>query len=185
MICGWLGGENVWQSIMKGPDGKIDDIHAIDTGEDTLTGGRIARIRRYVEGETFCLTYGDGLSNVNIRELLNFHYVKGGLLTLTAVNPPSKFGEMQISHYSDRVCAFNEKAIVPRSINGGFMVCDPAVFDYIEGDEPFERRPIERLVAKGEVFAFRHSGFWHAMDTYADYLYLNELWAKGNAPWTL
>ncbi len=156
-----------------------------DTGEETTTGGRIRAIEPYVRGQTFHLTYGDGLGNVDIKALTDFHYACRPTITLTAVQPPSKFGELTMSDVTNRIQTFNEKPQTSRMINGGFMVCSLKVFDYLPKDEPFERVPMEAIVGNREAVAYRHHGFWHAMDTYADYLHLNELWAKGNAPWTL
>jgi len=160
-------------------------LECIDTGEEATTGGRIRLIEPLVHGETFHLTYGDGLGNVNIQALTDFHTACKPTVTLTAVQPPSKFGELTMSDFTNRILSFNEKPMTSRFINGGFMVCSPKVFDYLPKDEPFERVPMEAIVGNREAVAYRHHGFWHAMDTYADYLELNALWEKGDAPWTV
>ncbi len=166
-------------------DQQTYDVSVIDTGEETTTGGRIRAIEPFVRGEPFHLTYGDGLGNVDIKALTEFHYACKPTITLTAVKPPSKFGELTMSDITNRILTFNEKPQSSRMINGGFMVCSPKVFDYLPKDEPFERGPMEAMVSKWEASAYRHHGFWHAMDTYADYLELNALWQKGGAPWTV
>lgn len=159
-------------------------VTMVDTGEETLTGGRIRQIEPYVKGENFHLTYGDGLANIDLGELRNRHLVVGPVLTLTSVAAPSRFGEITVSPRG-MIYSFNEKRTGKQRINGGFMVCAPAVFDYLDRDEPFERVPMERIVNSGKAFAFHHNGFWHAMDTYADYIELNKLCENGRASWTV
>lgn len=158
-------------------------VTLVDTGLNTMTGGRLKRIRPFVEDQTFCMTYGDGLSDVNITELLALHYAQGTLATVTAVQPTARFGALDI--VNQRVQSFEEK---PKGdgtwINGGFFVLDPKVFDYIENDSTiWERTPLERLAVEGQLSAFKHEGFWSAMDTLRDKMHLEELWASGNAPW--
>ena len=150
-----------------------------------MTGGRIKRIRAYVDGEPFCLTYGDGVSDVNIRELIEFHKKQRRLATLTAVQPPGRFGAFTLERDQMSVPTFREKPDGDGAwINGGFFVLQPEVMDYIEGDATvWEREPMERLASEGQLAAYRHSGFWQPMDTMRDRMYLEELWAKGNAPW--
>jgi glucose-1-phosphate cytidylyltransferase len=157
-----------------------------ETGEDTMTGGRVAAIRRYVEPDgTFLLTYGDGVSDVSIPELLAFHERHGKVATVTAVRPPGRFGEMRIE--GGQVTQFNEKPQATEGfINGGFMVCDSRrIWDYVGANRQtvFEREPLQRLAAAGELQAYPHTGFWQPMDTPREYGLLNDLWASGKAPW--
>ncbi len=179
ILCTGYKGETIeaWFSTVEG-------VECVDTGEETTTGGRIRLIESLVKGRDFCLTYGDGLGNVDIGELVDFHHACKPTVTITAVKPPSKFGELTMSDVTNRILTFNEKPFSSRYINGGFMVCSPKVFDYLPKDEPFERVPMEAIVGNREAVAYRHHGFWHAMDTYADYLELNSLWQMGGAPWT-
>jgi glucose-1-phosphate cytidylyltransferase len=162
------------------PDWTVD---LIDTGISTLTGGRIKRLKPYVGNETFMLTWGDGVSDVNLHELLKFHRAHGKLATLTAVRPPARFGHMVFK--GDQVTEFLEKPQTMEGwINGAFFVCEPAVFDFIDGDETqWEKEPMERLAADGQLMAFRHTSFWQCMDTLRDKKLLEELWQKGDAPW--
>ena len=159
-------------------------ITLVDTGLETMTGGRIKRIRKYVEGEKFfCLTYGDGVSDVNISKLIDFHKQQNTLATITAVYPPGRFGVLDIK--DNKVQTFIEK---PKGdgvrINGGFFVLDPKVIDLIKDDATiFEKYPIELLAKNKELSAFEHNGFWQPMDTLRDKRLLEELWATGNAPW--
>ena len=154
-----------------------------DTGVDCMTGGRIHKIKRYVDGDTFLLTYGDGLSDVNIRDLVDFHKSHGKIATVTTVPPISRFGVLDLDRDS-RVHAFNEKPKTDGSISAGYFVLNREVFDYLGGDECiFEREPLERLAQDGQLMAYRHDGFWACMDTYKDNLRLNELWDSGQAPW--
>ncbi len=161
-------------------------VTLVDTGENTMTGGRIRRIRDYVGDETFCCTYGDGVSNVDIGRLIAFHRKQNTLATLTAVQPPGRFGVIQLSSEETKVDLFSEK---PKGdgawINSGFFVLEPGIFDYIEGDDTvWEQEPLRRLAADGELSAYKHEGFWHPMDTLRDKAELEELWQKG-APWKI
>jgi len=158
-------------------------VELIDTGVSTLTGGRIKRLKPYLGNETFMLTWGDGVSDVNLHELLKFHRAHGKLATLTAVRPPARFGHMVFK--GDHVTEFLEKPQTMEGwINGAFFVCEPGVFDYIEGDETqWEKEPMERLAADGQLMAFRHSSFWQCMDTLRDKKLLEDLWQHGGAPW--
>lgn len=158
-------------------------ISIIDTGEMTETGGRLLRIRDYLTpGEPFCMTYGDGVSNVDINAVIDFHKNKGFEATLTAVHPPSRFGAVDISE--GKVTSFSEKPMGESCINGGFFVLEPSVLDLIEGDSTiWERGPLETLAKKGKLGAYIHEGFWHPMDTLRDRRYLEQLWHSGNAPW--
>jgi glucose-1-phosphate cytidylyltransferase len=161
-------------------------ITLVDTGEGTMTGGRIRRIRRYLEqDDAFCLTYGDGVANIDIGRLLEFHRAHGRLATVTAVRPPARFGAMQIE--DGIVSSFQEKPLGESGwINGGFFVLSPKVIDYIDGDATtWEREPLERLAREGNLCAYRHDDFWHPMDVLRDKLHLEDLWARGVAPWKI
>jgi glucose-1-phosphate cytidylyltransferase len=159
-------------------------VTLVDTGESTLTGGRLKRVAEYLDGEdAFCFTYGDGLSDVDIGALVRFHRAHGRLATLTAVSPPGRYGA--IDRNGDQVTAFTEK---PRGdggrINGGFFVLSPRVINLIDGDQTsWEGEPLEVLARRGELMAYDHDGFWQAMDTLRDKNYLEDLWQKGKAPW--
>ena len=154
-----------------------------DTGLDSMTGGRIRRIRKYVDGETFLLTYGDGVSDVDIRNLLEYHKSHGKIATVTTVRPISRFGMIEMGGHGSVSC-FNEKPKTDGWMSAGFFVLNSGVFDYLGGDDCiFERDPMERLVAAGELMAYRHEGFFYAMDTFREYQHLNELWSRGTAPW--
>ena len=160
-------------------------VTLIDTGESTMTGGRVKRVSAYLAGEDdFCMTYGDGVGDVNIEELIAFHRNHGGLATLTATRPPARFGALKIDA-SDKVRSFQEKPVGDNAyINGGFFVLSTKVLDYIHGDDTvWEREPLERLAHEEQLMAYRHDGFWQPMDTMRDRVFLEELWAKGNAPW--
>ena len=166
-------------------EGKQPDwrIHLVDTGPKTMTGGRIKRLQPWIGNETFLATYGDGLSDIRIDELLSFHKSHGKVATLTAVRPPARFGSLNID--DGRVVKFAEK---PQSkegwINGGFIVLEPEIFDYIEGDDtPFEGGPMQQLASDGQLMAFQHEGFFQPMDTIRDRNVLEGLWASGKAPW--
>lgn len=155
-----------------------------DTGLKTLTGGRLTAIRDYVGDEAFHLTYGDGVSDVDLKALLAFHQREGRKATLTATQPGSRFGVLKLRE--NQVLSFQEKNIEDSDwINTGYMVLEPEVFDYIEGDYMFENEPVEKLVQGGELSAYRHDGFWQCMDTLRDKEYLEKLWNSGSAPWKL
>jgi glucose-1-phosphate cytidylyltransferase len=160
-------------------------ITIVDTGEATMTGGRIRRLRDYLEGERFCLTYGDCVSNIDITDQLAFHEAAGGLATLTAVQPPGRFGAVNVTPGGDQVSEFSEKPVGDGGwVNGGFFVVERPVLDYIDGDETvWEQEPMGRLADEGQLFAYRHTGFWHPMDTLRDRMVLEEMWASGDAPW--
>jgi glucose-1-phosphate cytidylyltransferase len=154
-----------------------------DTGIESMTGGRISRIARYIDADTFLLTYGDGVANVDVRNLVEYHKSHGRLATVTTVSPVSRFGMLDLDA-NDRVNTFTEKPNIDGWMSAGYFVLDRKVFDYLGGDECiFEREPLERLAREGQLMAYRHPGFFYAMDTYRDYLYLNELWTSGHAPW--
>jgi len=158
-------------------------VTLVDTGDDTMTGGRLLRVKRYVEDAPFCFTYGDGLSSVDIGALLEFHKASGTIATLTAAQPPGRFGAIDVHEH--KINRFQEKPGGDGSwINGGFFVLNTDVFSYLEGDSTvWEREPLERLAHDGQLSAFLHHGFWHPMDTLRDKHLLEELWAKGAAPW--
>jgi glucose-1-phosphate cytidylyltransferase len=158
-------------------------VTLVETGEATQTGGRLKRVREHVGDETFCFTYGDGLSDVNVSELIAFHREQQTQATLTAVQPPGRFGV--IDFREEKISAFQEKPPGDGSwINGGFFVLEPSVFDSIAGDDTaWEREPLEQLARAGQLSAFKHSGFWQPMDTLRDKTYLESLWAAGEAPW--
>ena len=159
-------------------------VTLLDTGYKTGTGGRLKRIRSYIGNDDFCFTYGDGLSNVNIRELISFHKTKNTLATVTAVIQPSRYGVMVFDESNIR--AFEEKPEGGGWINGGFFVLSPKVIDYIDGDETmWEHAPLKRLVKEGQLSAFTHKGFWQPMDTLRDKTRLEELWSSGKAPWKI
>ncbi len=158
-------------------------VTLVDTGESTQTGGRLKRVRAYVGNEDFCFTYGDGLSNVNVTRLIEFHRRNGTIATLTAAQPPGRFGALDVD--GTLITSFEEK---PRGdgsyINGGFFVLSPRVFDYIDGDDTiWERGPLEQLARERQLSAFVHEGFWQPMDTLRDKNLLESLWQSGEAPW--
>ncbi|HEU4583426.1 MAG TPA: glucose-1-phosphate cytidylyltransferase [Polyangiaceae bacterium] len=160
-------------------------VTVVDTGQDTMTGGRVRRVREHIGGERFHLTYGDGVADLDINALNAFHEREGALVTLTAVSPPGRFGALMLHEGSHKVASFREK---PRGdgawVNGGFFVVEPEALDYIAGDSTsWEQEPLRDLARDGKLSAYRHDGFWQAMDTLRDKNYLEELWAKGKAPW--
>jgi glucose-1-phosphate cytidylyltransferase len=160
-------------------------VTLIDTGEKTMTGGRLKRVRNYIDDRTFCLTYGDGVTDVDISALIAFHQQEKVMATLTAVQPPGRFGAFNLERQEARISTFKEKPQGDGAwINGGFFVLEPGVIDLIEGDETvWEREPMERLAQEGQLGAFRHKGFWQPMDTLRDKMLLEELWRQGKAPW--
>ena len=160
-------------------------VELVDTGIPTLTGGRIKRLAPYLGDETFMLTWGDGVSDVNLHDLVAFHRSHGKLATLTAVRPPARFGHIELQ--DDQVVEFSEKPQTRAGwINGAFFVLEPGVFDYIDGDDTqWEREPLERLAKDGQLMAYRHTSFWQCMDTLRDKRLLEELWQSGNAPWRI
>ncbi|MBI9082527.1 MAG: NTP transferase domain-containing protein [Desulfobacterales bacterium] len=160
-------------------------VTLVDTGPSTHSGGRLRRLAPWVNGDTFMMTWCDGLADLNIRSLLEFHHQHGRLATLTAVHPPSPFGYLDLDR--DRVVRFCEKRHVRETwINGAFFVLEPEVLDYIENDDtPWEEGVLERLARKGDLMAFRHQGFWHNMDTVSDHSALAELWQSDRAPWKI
>ena len=158
-------------------------VTLVNTGETTMTGGRLRRVRDYLRGGTFCFTYGDGVSDVDITALIAFHRSHGKKATVTAVQPPGRYGAVELSGAT--VTNFQEKPIGDGAwINGGFFVLEPSVLDMIEGDQTsWESTPLVQLVGEGELRAYRHTGFWQALDTMRDKVHLEELWSKGNPSW--
>lgn len=159
-------------------------VTLIDTGLHTMTGGRVKRIQEYVGNEPFMLTYGDGVSDINLKELEAFHRAHGKTATISAVNIGQRFGVLDLAG-DGQIHSFREKNDSDGGvINGGFMILNPEVFDYIEGDSTvFEKEPLENLAKNGELMAYRHNGFWKCMDTQRDKMQLEEMWASGKAPW--
>ncbi len=160
-------------------------VHLLDTGADTNTGGRVKRVAEFIGNEPFMLTYGDGVSNVNISQLVEFHKEQNTLVSLTAVRPPARFGQMVIE--DRRVVQFKEKPQIGEGwINGGFFVLQPQIVNYIEGDQTaWEFESLELIAADGQLSAYQHEDFWQSMDTLRDVHLLNKLWQDGNAPWKI
>jgi len=157
------------------------EVECADTGLDTPTGGRVARLADRLEGGTFCLTYADGVADVDLGALLDFHRGHGGLATMTVVRPDLQWGVAELD--GDRVAGFVEKPRSERWINGGFLCLEPGALAYLDERSVLEREPLRRLAADGQLGAYRHEGFWDCMDTYKDAVVLNDLWAAGDAPW--
>ena len=160
-------------------------VTLVDTGEGTMTGGRLKRVKEYIGNETFCLTYGDGVSDVNIAELISYHKKQKTFATLTAAQPPGRFGAFTLNQNDSKVNTFKEKLDGEGAwVNSGFFVLEPEVINYIEGDKTvWEREPLEKLAQEGQLSAFTHRGFWQPMDTLRDKHVLEELWQSGKAPW--
>jgi len=161
-------------------------VTLVDTGLNTMTGGRIKRVEKYIGNETFMLTYGDGVSDIDIEELIRYHKSHGKIATMTAINAGQRFGVLDIGN-NNEIKAFREKNNDDGSmINGGFMVLEPEVFNYIEGDSiAFEKEPLENIATTGELMAYRHEGFWKCMDTQRDKQQLEKMWEGGCAPWKI
>jgi glucose-1-phosphate cytidylyltransferase len=160
-------------------------IHLIHTGNSTQTGGRLKRLQPFLQGEPFFMTYGDGVADVDLKQLLAFHQRNKKLATITAVRPPSRFGGLEFD--DERVLSFSEKPQIGEGwINGGFFVLEPEVLDYIPGDQSsWEYEPINRLIAENQLMAYQHNGFWQCMDTLRDVRLLESLWSEGKAPWKI
>jgi glucose-1-phosphate cytidylyltransferase len=158
------------------------EIECVDTGFDTPTGGRVKLVQDRLEEGTFCVTYADGLADVNLGELIGFHRAHRGLATMTAVRPELQFGVAELDG-DGRVTGFHEKPRSEHWINGGFFCMEPGVFDYLTESSVLEREPLEGLAADGQLHAYRHTGFWDCMDTYKDAVLLNDLWEQRRAPW--
>jgi len=179
-IC--LGRQN---RITYHDEHKEQDFHVTlaDTGLETLTGGRVKQVEKYVEGDTFMVTYGDGVADVDLRAVVEFHRAHGRLATVTTVRPVSRFGVLEVGEGGE-VTNFAEKPQLDGWVSAGFFIFDRKFFDYLEGDDCFfERAPLERLAGEGQLMAYRHDGFFFAMDTYREYEHLNQLWSGGDAPW--
>ena len=162
-------------------------VTLVDTGVETMTGGRLKRVAPYIGGEDFCLTYGDGVADVDLSKVIEFHRSHGNAATVTAVQPQGRFGSVRVEGEAGVVTGFEEKPKGDgRWINAGFFVLAPKVLDYVQDDSTiWERAPLEALAQDGELHAFRHDGFWHAMDTMRDKAHLEELWRTGDAPWKI
>ncbi len=158
-------------------------VTLVDTGINTMTGGRLKRVKEYLENETFCFTYGDGVSDVNISNLIEYHKNQKTIATLTSVQPPGRFGTLNME--GNKISKFQEKPAGDGNwINGGFFVLESSVFDYLDGDSTiWERDPLEKLASENQLSAFKHDGFWQPLDTLRDKNLLEELWVSGNAPW--
>jgi glucose-1-phosphate cytidylyltransferase len=182
ICCGYRG--NVIKEYFSKFNSSLWNIQLVDTGEDTMTGGRLKRIQDRID-DTFCVTYGDGLSDVDINNLISFHKEKKSLATLTAVHPIERFGVLNISE--DYVTEFHEKFSGESSwVNGGFFVFEPEIFDYIQDDATvLERTPLETLAKEQQLTAFKHNGFWYPMDTLRDKNHLENLWSSEKAPWKI
>jgi glucose-1-phosphate cytidylyltransferase len=174
------------QTIFHGGDLLDWKITLVDTGGETMTGGRIRRLAPFLGQETFMMTYGDGVADVDLQLLLRYHRLKGGLVTVTAVHPTSRYGKLELD-CDGKVQRFSEKPeFVEDWINGGFFVMEPAFLDLISGDDVIlERKPLEIATEYDQFHAYRHDGFWHCMDTLRDRQHLNQLWSTGNAPWKI
>ncbi len=183
VICCGYKGEQIKEYFTK-LDSTSWDIQLVDTGLDTLTGGRLKRIQDHID-DTFCVTYGDGLSDIDINRLISFHKEKKILATLTAIHPPERFGVLNLS--GDYVTEFHEKHTgIDSWINGGFFVFEPGIFDYLQDDLTIlEKTPLETLAKEKKLAAFKHNGFWYPMDTQRDKKHLENLWSSNNAPWKI
>jgi glucose-1-phosphate cytidylyltransferase len=183
VICLGYKGEKI-KEYFEQFDSKLWNVQLIDTGLNTMTGGRLKRIQDKID-DTFCVTYGDGLSDVNLNNLITFHKEKKSLATLTAIHPPERFGVLNLS--GDYVKEFHEKHTGESSwINGGFFVFEPEIFDYLQNDSTvLERTPLETLAKEQKLAAFKHNGFWHPMDTLRDKKHLEDLWTSEKAPWKI
>ena len=183
VICLGYKGEKI-KEYFEQFDSKLWNVQLIDTGLNTMTGGRLKRIQDKID-DTFCVTYGDGVSDVNLNNLITFHKEKKSLATLTAIHPPERFGVLNLS--GDYVKEFHEKHTGESSwINGGFFVFEPEIFDYLQNDSTvLERAPLETLAKEQKLAAFKHNGFWHPMDTLRDKKHLEDLWTSEKAPWKI
>jgi glucose-1-phosphate cytidylyltransferase len=181
VLClGYMGNEI--RTYFTGENARGWDITFADTGLDTHTGGRIKKIEKHIHEDVFLATYGDGLADIDLGALLEFHRRKGRIATLTSVRPHSPFGLVHIDAES-LVSSFEEKPVLDHWINGGFFVFNRRIFDYIEENDVLEKKPFVRLAQEKELAAFKFKGFWKCMDTYKDHLELNDLWTRGQSPW--
>ena len=165
-------------------------VTIIDTGDETMTGGRVKRVQSHIGDSPFCLTYGDGVADIDIGALMEFHKGHGRIATMTAVQPPGRYGSLEFddANHTDQITSFREKPQGDGAwINGGFFVLEPKAFDYIQGGDKtiWEREPLETIANDGELVAFRHGGFWRPMDTLRDRVQLEDMWASSQAPWKL
>ena len=182
VICCGYKGEKI-KEYFSNTDSTPWNVELVDTGIDTMTGGRLKRIQNNIDG-TFCVTYGDGLSNVNINDLITFHTEKKSVATLTAVHPPERYGLLSLD--GDHVTEFREKPNETSWVNGGFFVFEPEIFDYLQDDSTIlERTPLETLARENKLTAFKHRGFWHPMDTLRERKQLEDLWESQKAPWKI
>ena len=183
VICCGYKGEQI-KEYFTNFNSETWDIELVDTGLDTMTGGRLKRIQSHID-DTFCVTYGDGLGNIDINNLISFHREKKSTATLTAVHPPERFGVLSLN--DDYVTEFHEKHSGESSwINGGFFVFEPEIFDYLDDDKTvLEKFPLETLAKENKLTAFKHNGFWYPMDTLREKKYLENLWATEKAPWKI
>ena len=183
VICCGYKGEQI-KEYFTNFNSETWDIELVDTGLDTMTGGRLKRIQSHID-DTFCVTYGDGLGNIDINNLISFHREKKSIATLTAVHPPERFGVLSLN--DDYVTEFHEKHSGESSwINGGFFVFEPEIFDYLDDDMTvLEKFPLETLAKENKLTAFKHTGFWYPMDTLREKKYLEDLWSSGNPPWKI
>lgn len=177
-----LGGQGtITYNSLHGEQDHI--VTLVDTGLETMTGGRIKKVQKYVDGDTFMLTYGDGISDININALLKYHNGHGRIGTVTAVHPVSRYGVLEVGDKGN-VVNFAEKPVMSDWMSGGFFVFNRKIFDYVDGDDCFlEMGPLQRLAQEGELMSYRHDGFFFSMDTYRDYKYINDMYDKGETPW--
>jgi len=181
ICCGYKA--EVIKEYFNSFDSDTWNVQLVDTGLDTMTGGRLKKIHNYVNDETFCFTYGDGLSDISITDLIKFHKNNQAIATVTAVQPPARFGALELN--KNKVVSFREKPPGDVNwINGGFFVLEPSVFDYIDDDSTvWEKEPLENLAKNNQLFAYKHSGFWQPLDTLKEKNKLENLWSSGNPPW--
>jgi glucose-1-phosphate cytidylyltransferase len=183
VLCLGYKGELIEEFVADSDLSKLD-VHCVPTGADTPTGGRIRRARDHIGDGAFCATYGDGVADIDLRDLVGYHHAHGDLATMTVVRPYLQFGITELNG-DGVVRGFAEKPRSEHWINGGFFCFEPGVFDYLEDDSVLERAPLERLAAEGHLHAYRHQGFWDCMDTYKDAVALDDLWESGSPPWRL
>ena len=184
LATGYLGGKVSEYFLSREASDKQPGVamQFIDTGQETNTGGRVAKCKSHLDQETFCVTYGDCVADIDLGRLLAFHAAHGRIATITVIQPRLPFGVVSLGA-GDSVARFEEKPRLDGWINGGFFVFNSEIFNYLTGDEMLENGPFERLSADGQLMAYRHEGFWACMDTYKENLELNHLWASGQAPW--
>lgn len=181
LLTGYLG-EMIEEFVAAADWPEPIEVECVDTGEDTPTGGRVALARERFRGGTFCLTYGDGVADIDLDALCAFHAQRTAMATMTVVRPYSQWG-IAVIDPDDRIEGFREKPRLDYWINGGFFCLEPGFLDLVQPNSVLEREPLERVAAAGELAAYRHEGFWDCMDTYKDAIVLNDLWASGGAPW--